>query len=229
MRKSRYFLLILVFFTSFVMNPVYVTNSSNIKLDGSISEKQIVEIEINNLQRKINNEYQAFYRNLYNQDLKLSKWDRERNIDFIFSIKYHAIESKSLPSISLSQAILETGFGKSNELEYNIFGIKGKGVRTTTKEYYNGKFVSINDEFKKIGDLTEAFNCHYKIIKRYCPQNRDYKDWAYKIKNNGYATDPRYAHKLIFLIEKYDLDRLDKIQQMNDEMEKLITCVYDGV
>ncbi|MBQ1936234.1 MAG: LysM peptidoglycan-binding domain-containing protein, partial [Bacteroidales bacterium] len=38
----------------------------------------------------------------------------------------------------------------------------------------------------------------------------DYKAWAHGLKEAGYATDPRYAHKLIKLIEDYELYEYDK-------------------
>lgn len=37
----------------------------------------------------------------------------------------------------------------------------------------------------------------------------DYKGWARGLKKAGYATDPRYADRLINIIELYDLDRYD--------------------
>ena len=38
----------------------------------------------------------------------------------------------------------------------------------------------------------------------------DYKGWAHGLKKCGYATDPRYPTKLIDIIERYQLDNLDK-------------------
>jgi LysM repeat protein len=37
----------------------------------------------------------------------------------------------------------------------------------------------------------------------------DYKGWAHGLKKAGYATDPRYANKLISLIERFSLWRYD--------------------
>ena len=37
----------------------------------------------------------------------------------------------------------------------------------------------------------------------------DYKGWAHGLKTAGYATDPNYAHKLIKLIDDYDLHKYD--------------------
>ena len=38
----------------------------------------------------------------------------------------------------------------------------------------------------------------------------DYKGWAKGLKKAGYATDPKYANRLINIIETYDLDKYDK-------------------
>ena len=38
----------------------------------------------------------------------------------------------------------------------------------------------------------------------------DYKGWAKGLRKAGYATDPRYPQKLIYLIEKYGLHKYDK-------------------
>jgi flagellum-specific peptidoglycan hydrolase FlgJ len=38
----------------------------------------------------------------------------------------------------------------------------------------------------------------------------DYVAWAKGLKKAGYATDPRYAEKIIALIENVDLNQYDK-------------------
>ena len=49
----------------------------------------------------------------------------------------------------------------------------------------------------------------YKHLKEYGTEN--YKAWAHGLKNAGYATDKKYAQKLINLIEKLDLYQFDTI------------------
>ncbi|MCT6807509.1 MAG: N-acetylmuramidase, partial [Bombilactobacillus sp.] len=39
---------------------------------------------------------------------------------------------------------------------------------------------------------------------------KDYRKQAHALVQDGYATDPNYADKLIKLIEQYHLDRFDK-------------------
>lgn len=38
---------------------------------------------------------------------------------------------------------------------------------------------------------------------------KNYKGWAHGLKRCGYATNPRYGHLLVDLIERYDLDQFD--------------------
>jgi flagellum-specific peptidoglycan hydrolase FlgJ len=177
----------------------------------------------------INKEYDAFYNNLFvNYDNK-SKRRHRKNVEFIDKISCHALDSEALPSIAIAQAILETGYGRHNKLKNNIFGIKGKGIKSKTKEFYNGKFVKIKSEFQYFNTLDQAFDRHYNIIGKYGYQSRDYKEWAHRIKDCGYATDPNYAEKLIYIIEKHDLSRLDRIQELNGSLDSLNNIKYVGV
>ena len=50
-------------------------------------------------------------------------------------------------------------------------------------------------------------NPRYERLFTYDPT--DYKSWAHGLKKCGYATDKRYAHKLINTIKKYKLHEFD--------------------
>ena len=41
-------------------------------------------------------------------------------------------------------------------------------------------------------------------------KHNDYKGWAKGLRKAGYATDPKYPQKLIYLIEKHGLHKYDK-------------------
>jgi spore germination protein YaaH len=67
-------------------------------------------------------------------------------------------------------------------------------------------------------------------------QKEDYKGWAKGLKAAGYATDRKYPHKLISLIERYNLHQLDeevlgddyiKYEAPNEE-ERIIYIVSKG-
>ena len=47
----------------------------------------------------------------------------------------------------------------------------------------------------------------YRHLKRY---GKDYKKWAFGLRKAGYATDKKYAEKLIAIIEAMHLDEFDQ-------------------
>lgn len=143
--------------------------------------------------------------------------------EFINKLKNHAIkgwqEYKILPSLTIAQAILETGWGKS-ALGNNLFGIKadsnwkGKKQLATTNEHVNGKTVTIQAWFRDYNSIYESLEDRYKFLqaKRYAKiiGEKDYKIACVEIQKAGYATDPQYPAKLIQIIEQYNLQNIDK-------------------
>ncbi len=112
------------------------------------------------------------------------------------------------PELVAAQWALESGWGHHQSGKNNYFGIKGDGTVKPTKEFINGKEVQIPDEFK---DFNSPEECVQYLVDRW------YKDYGkYKGVNNasnrnnaakmlvseGYATDPRYAEKLINIMDK---------------------------
>jgi flagellum-specific peptidoglycan hydrolase FlgJ len=110
------------------------------------------------------------------------------------------------------QTALETGWGKSSSFsKYNNFGgIKSKGsnsVGMVTKEFVDGKMITITDGFKTwktpyeglIG-YVEFFhkNPRYKAALNY---PRDANQFIIAVAEAGYATDPNYASKLTKLLK----------------------------
>jgi N-acetylmuramoyl-L-alanine amidase len=120
-----------------------------------------------------------------------------------------------LASLTIAQCILESGWGTSklSREANNLFGVKGQGnngcVKLSTEEFYEGKRYEVEAEFRKyvtiddsIADHTHLFTFpRYKNL-RGCT---DYKQACRFIQMDGYATDPKYAQKLIDVIEKYNL------------------------
>ncbi|MBD3748996.1 MAG: glucosaminidase domain-containing protein [Sphingobacteriales bacterium] len=119
-------------------------------------------------------------------------------------------------SITLAQALLESGTGNSDLARYanNHFGIKctngwqGKG-------YYKDDDQK-NECFRVYKNPDESFRDHSKFLlrSRYADlfnlDKDDYKSWAKGLKADGYATNPRYPELLISIIEKYNLDQFDE-------------------
>ncbi len=120
-------------------------------------------------------------------------------------------------SITLAQGLLESGAGKSKlaRMSNNHFGIKcgrswdGPSVRFTDD--------APNECFRKYKHAKESYRDHSKFLRsgaRYAflfkLNIKDYKGWAKGLKKAGYATDPKYATRLINIIELYDLDKYDR-------------------
>lgn len=158
--------------------------------------------------------------------------------DYIDQWKITAIEqmnSHKIPaSITLAQGILESGNGNSKLAKEakNHFGIK---CHTT----WNGDTFFQDDDkknecFRSYRSASESYRDHSLFLtgrKRYANlftlKITDYKAWAKGLKSAGYATNPKYAHLLIELIEKYELDKFDRMpnlpEQVNAEKELTTT------
>ena len=137
---------------------------------------------------------------------------------YIEEYRYIAMEQQrkyGIPaSITLAQALLESAAGKSElaTKANNHFGIKctsdwvGKSYRYSDDR--------ANECFRKYGDVADSYEDHSLFLKRkryeslFALSVKDYKGWAYGLKECGYATDPKYPSKLINLIELYELDSL---------------------
>lgn len=129
-----------------------------------------------------------------------------------------------LASLTIAQAILESGWGTS-ELATGgnaLFGIKatktwkGKVYCKDTKECYDGvNMVTVsNATFRAYDSWEESITDHsafLKANKRYKAVigERDYKKACEAIKAAGYATDPEYTEKIIKLIEGNNLTEFD--------------------
>lgn len=143
---------------------------------------------------------------------------------FINSVKDGAIKGMKnygvLASLTIAQAILESGWGSSalSTQANNLFGIKANGstdyVVMKTKEYVNGEYITVDAKFRKYKSWNESIEDHAKFLvenKRYknLIGEKDYKKACTLIQQDGYATDPKYASSLITLIEQNKLNQYD--------------------
>lgn len=124
------------------------------------------------------------------------------------------------PSVMLAQSVLESNWGRSelSQKYNNYFGIKeikkGDGVVFETEEFVDGESGRYLESFKKYGSKQESFEHYAKLLTkadRYkkVKAAKNYTEAANEIMKAGYATDPRYANKIISVIEKYNLQELD--------------------
>lgn len=141
-------------------------------------------------------------------------------IKYIDQYKQIAIDQmhqyKIPASITLAQALLESGAGKSElaRKSNNHFGIK-------VSAGWTGPFVTYDDDrkgekFRKYSNVSQSYDDHSQFLlkNRYKPlfslDPLDYKAWARGLKACGYATNPSYANLLINIIEKYELAQYDE-------------------
>jgi len=129
-------------------------------------------------------------------------------------------EYKIPASITVAQGIFESACGKSRLAVEgnNHFGIKCHAEWT-------GDTILIDDDelqecFRKYASVSESYTDHSLFLttrKRYANLFQldimDYKAWARTLKQDGYATNPQYADRLISLIERFNIAALDTLYQ----------------
>ncbi len=139
-------------------------------------------------------------------------------------------EYKIPASITVAQGIFESACGKSRLAVEgnNHFGIKC--------HEWTGDTILVDDDelqecFRKYPSVEESYNDHSLFLtnrKRYSNLFQldimDYKSWARTLKQDGYATNPQYADRLISLIERFNIARLDTVyyQRQNGELPVVV-------
>lgn len=132
-----------------------------------------------------------------------------------------ASERSGIPHhLILAQAALESGWGQRQILtrdgkpSYNVFGIKASGNwqgETTdimTTEYEQGEAKKVRASFRVYGSYLEAVTDYVKLLTnnpRYAAVTsaRTAEQGAHALQAAGYATDPRYAQKLVGMIQQF--------------------------
>ncbi|MGO2263211.1 flagellar assembly peptidoglycan hydrolase FlgJ [Halomonas sp.] len=126
-----------------------------------------------------------------------------------------ASKASGVPAeLILAQAALETGWGqheiatRQGGNSHNLFGIKagshwqGKTTDIVTHEYINGRRTQVVDTFRVYDSFEHSLTDYANLIgknSRYAAvvQAPNAEQAAHALQRGGYATDPRYAQKLI--------------------------------
>ena len=157
--------------------------------------------------------------------------EKSPEVVFINKIKSIAIKNYEeygvLPSITIGQCILESGWGNSELAKSgnNLFGIKadsswsGRSINMTTSENYDDTIVAA---FRSYTSIDESIEDHGKFLKenpRYEKSGlfsaKHYTSQAQALEDAGYSTkedkngNKIYAEMLIDLIRKYNLQLVD--------------------
>lgn len=141
--------------------------------------------------------------------------------DFVAKVWPHAVEASRTtgipPQFLVAHAALESGWGKSEPRRsdggssHNLFGIKagtswtGGVAEATTTEFVNGQAQQTVERFRSYSSYAEAFRDYAGLLRnnpRYSGVigAQDGTEFARRLQQAGYATDPMYADKLSRII-----------------------------
>ncbi|MDP3334019.1 MAG: flagellar assembly peptidoglycan hydrolase FlgJ [Methylococcaceae bacterium] len=139
------------------------------------------------------------------------------------------------PKAILAQAALESGWGRSliktrsGESSFNVFNIKadkswqGQQAKVSTLEFDHGVAQKVNAGFRTYGSFKESFNDYVDFIKsnpRYqqaLKQAGNTQRYMHELQQAGYATDPRYAEKVMSIYQSNSMDAMDEIKIASTE------------
>ena len=164
----------------------------------------------------------------------VEEWVKNTPEEYIYKWRHIAVEHMEIygipASITMGQAILESGYGNGYlaRVANNHFCIKCKGSwtgATITHADDNPDdcfrvYESAEDSFRDHADFLNS-GSRYDFLFAYDAD--DYKNWAKGLKKAGYATASDYAERLIGVIERYNLQLLDKkngIKEYDDYLAK---------
>lgn len=136
-----------------------------------------------------------------------------------------------LPSVSIAQGILESGWGKSQlaTTGNNLFGIKGvyqgQSVWMPTQEYVNNSWITVTAQFRKYPSWAASIEDHGLFLASNPRYSNlwgvtDYQKVTSLLQSDGYATAPTYASTLNSIISQYNLTQYDQ-QAFNSSIASL--------
>ena len=127
-------------------------------------------------------------------------------------------------SITIAQAILESGWGQSGlaKKANNFFGIKAAAhaapdsyIQLPTEEIGLGHAVTEEADFAKYASVADGFKAHGLLLmqaSRYAPAmavRNSPAQFAAHLQKCGYSTNPNYASELMKIVAELDLAQYD--------------------
>lgn len=124
-------------------------------------------------------------------------------------------------SITMAQAVVESGWGKTSLARegFNYFGVKAVQCQDycefPTKEFINGTAQIVQAKFARYVSPTASFQAHTLLLannKRYKPAMACCSDpaaFAAQLQKCGYSTNPQYADLLMSLVREFNLAQYD--------------------
>ncbi len=121
-------------------------------------------------------------------------------------------------SILMAQGIIESRCGQSTLATRvnNHFGIKCFSKKCQKGHCTNFEDDHHKDFFRMYASAWESWRDHTRLLsegryKKLHKLGKDYAAWARGLKEAGYATDSDYDDKLIGIIQRYELHKLDDL------------------
>lgn len=124
------------------------------------------------------------------------------------------------PQVLIAQAALETGWGQhvqklpNGKSSYNLFNIKadsrwnGDSLKVKTLEYRDGFAKQENASFRSYSSYQESFRDYVEFIQNNPRYEKaldtvaDPEAYMHELQHAGYATDPKYADKVIDIYQR---------------------------
>lgn len=179
------------------------------------------------------------------QQAAFASTDSDEQTAFINKLKSNvqkATESQRLyASLQVAQAILESGWGKSDlaKKANNYFGVKGSyngqstTMRTAEWDQATNNWIYVNAPFKKYPSSYQSMQDNATLLRQGVSWNHAIYSgtWREKAKSGtqaasglipSYATDPGYATKLKSLITSYDLTTLDQTKSVIKTQQNVV-------
>jgi len=155
--------------------------------------------------------------------------------------------SDVIKQVCISQAALETGYGSSGLMikAHALFGIKatktwkGKVYSSKTREVYNSIEQTVSAVFRAYDTVADSVRDYFKLLqgKRYKESltAKSVEDAVHIIVKGGYATDPKYAEKVINIYKQVIVGaipivktKVEQVIPVTDDIDKLAREVLKG-
>ena len=127
-----------------------------------------------------------------------------------------------LPSITLAQAVLESGWGRSQLTRdyHNLFGVKAgsssQRIRVASREHMRGRLRPSHQTFRRYESKAQSIAAHAELLatdRRYAHARPHWTDRHRFLASIAprYASSPNYPNAVNEIIDLYDLDRWDAL------------------
>lgn len=172
----------------------------------------------NNLANTYSNMTYSFGKNESGKSKTSKRKKQEAYVNRFVEVAQKEMRKYGIPaSITLAQGLIETNAGDSRlaKQNNNHFGMKCFSKKCGKGHCANFTDDSHKDFFRKYKSSWESYRAHSQLLmgKRYRHLkklgNENYQGWAKGLKKAGYATDKRYAEKLINIIDELKLYQFD--------------------